>query len=241
MLNKMKISNDENGSGPAIVLLLLVFILLAMQSTISNSNTKQLKYWYNNAAWGMQQGTKAALLEVSMTNENVESIGQGYLIKEDSTDTSVEKYNHFFKLNHSKAIDTFFKYYYLSMKHSKYEKTNRLLEKATIIAILEPDREILSNIGTTTYYLSIYNSEGLIKAKICSNIDSIEQEINDCLSTIKIRLFDTENKSIIDLQNKTYFIAATENLEIPSYDNSVISLSEFQGSNLMRNTSLRGD
>lgn len=240
----LKSLETKDGNAMSYILLGLILVFIFTSNYIQKIDTKTYKKWFNNANWSIEQGTKAALLQINKVDDNLESVGEGYIIKENAADGSVEKYNHLVTLNHNKAIQEFYKVYYDNMINPLYKSENETLEKVTTIAILEPNRILTGDTGNLEYNLSLYiNGDELKEAGTYSTLKELQDKINSNLDSIEIRLFRSDaNKSIVDLENKTYFIAVSQQLEVPSfidYGAETINVSYFEGSNLVRSTGIR--
>ena len=109
-----------------------------------------------------------------------------------------------------------------------------ILEKSTLIAIVELQNDL--------YNVSIYKSNTLMDFFVCSSLSETGNYINEKLTNIEIFLYDDEDKGIVDLENRTYFIAVTEDLKIPNLlEEKSINVSYFEGSNIERLINMRGD
>ena len=214
---------------------------------IDNTNYVNL---VNETSQGLQAGTKAALIQLENNQNNtLKNIGQGFL-EQVPNDFTANNFNNYIKLDIDKAIETFFATYYAFFKNNMYDRSNYLLEKATTIAVIEPVRFINGEITDTIYRLYIYKFSISENRMVIENINDyqytsdVETAINNTLSKMIIKLNNTgASTSIVDLEKKTYFIAVTEDLQLPLYNQpkqKFITAFYFEGSNLERNKTFRG-
>ena len=213
MLSKIK---DKKGSAGPLVMGIFLILLLVTQF-VGDFKKNNFENVYKKCSWGMETGTKTAL-----TRAVKKDIEIGFL-----EDTN--KYNQYFKLNHAEAIKTFFECYYSSIG---VDSSTKILENATTIAIVEPD--------TAEYKVTIYKNGSIILNNSYTDIKEIERSINARLANTTIKLFNNDQRSIVNLENKTYLIAVTEDLKLTDYE-EFINISYFEGSNLNRNINMRGD
>lgn len=216
MLDKfLKKSKEVNGSASnALTLVSLTLIFLCLTIMINSFNNDLFKRYHERCEWGIKSATKAALLFLNESDSSVENTGLGFSY-------ALDKYNNKLKISYPDAIDTFFSKYALSTAFDE-----NVLKNTTTIAIIEP---------MESDYSVYFYKNGVATTSTYSSLSDIQDAINNILSKVKINLGST-----VDLETKTYFIAVTEDLKV---DGTPININTyfFEGSNLVRNTNLRGE
>lgn len=227
MLIRFERKIRDNQGVSHILLIMIVLIVFMVFNLLQAADKDICRQWFRRCEWGMQAGTKAAMVILESAEDNIQNVGTGFL-------TQNEDYNNYIKIKHIQAIESFFKIYYSSIKNPKIKKEDKILEKCTLIAIIEQKEDI--------YNISIYRQAVLEEVYSCNSLLEAEKFINKKLTNIEIFLYDDELRAVVDLENRSYFIAVTENLKLPNIlDGSNINISYFEGSNIERKSSMRGD
>lgn len=226
----MLIKIKENKGSSYFVLIILVLAIFLCSGFVEWVKKDIYKYWVKKCEWGIQSGTKAAMIMLQNTAENISSVGNGFL----EENIKKESYNNNIKLEHLSSIEVFFEKYYEAVKNAKLKKEDMLLEDATLIAIVELQNDL--------YNISMYKNKNLINVGSCNSLSEVETYINQKLQKTEIFLYEDNEKGVFDLENRTYFIAITENLKLPNLsDEKNINVFYFEGSNIERLINMRGD
>lgn len=248
---------EHRGSDKGIMLTgLIVLLFLIVYLIISRSN-QILDYEVENFMEGLRLGSKAALLQISQDEENLENIATGYIIVEEDTQSG---YNHQLKLNHRKSNNIALKMLSRQTGFSIKQLKNNF--KTVIIEIDRQENSVDHYRLVSTFY-NMDSGESSIKVSPYINFNNptaiknqfkeIEDWINSLLeaynSDMNIKLTSIESGFSRNMEVKTYFLSIIDGFNPQErlsafYDeqenkHKLINVYYFEGSNLMRSTDFR--
>lgn len=254
--NKLK---DNKGSDKGIILTGLVISFALIFYLIMSRSNQILTNEVNSFMEGLEKGSKAALMQISKDEENLENIATGYIMLESNVQAG---YNHQLKLDHGKSSNIA-----LKMLADKTGFSMQALKKHFKTVIIETQRQEGSinnyRLVSTFYDMSTANSFARTPSTyfnftntnaVKNEFKEIENWINNILKTgydsnMSIRLSGIESGFARDMEVKTYFLAIIDGFNpderlsafYQGEDNKhrLINIYYFEGSNLMRSTDFR--
>ena len=107
MLLRVKAKIRENKGSSYLFVIILIFAVFLSIDFVNWADKDLYTYWVNKCEWGIESGTKAAMIMLENTQNNIKNIGDGFFTK----NSAKESYNNDIKIEHLKSMEVFFEFF----------------------------------------------------------------------------------------------------------------------------------